>query len=60
MNNSIEKDINGALVSFDTLAASSSDKLRMGNRCVLNIKQYIKNKQLLYIFPIFANNRVTQ
>lgn len=43
MNSSIEKDINGALVSFDTLAASSSDKLRMGNRCVLNIKQYIKN-----------------
>ncbi len=43
INSEISDDINGALVSFDTMVADSREDLRMGNKCVLNITQEVKN-----------------
>lgn len=43
INSEISNDINGALVSFDTMVADSREDLRMGNKCVLNITQEVKN-----------------
>lgn len=43
VNSKISDDINGALVSFDTMVADSREDLRMGNKCVLNITQEVKN-----------------
>ena len=42
INNKIAEDVKGALISFDTMVSESSDDLRMGNRCVLEIKQLLK------------------
>ena len=42
LNSSIASDIDGALVSFDTLASQSSESLRMGNRCVFRLTQEVK------------------
>ena len=45
INDSIAKDINGALISFDTMVSESADNIRMGNRCILEIHQYEKNNK---------------
>lgn len=43
LNENIKKDINGALISFDTMVSQSSDNIRMGNRCILEIRQLEKS-----------------
>lgn len=52
LNENITRDINGALVSFDTMVSESTDNIRMGNRCVLEIKQFIKNNKNDFISVI--------
>ena len=52
INNSISEDIKGALTSFDTMVAESSENLRMGNRCILEIKQILKNNDKNFISVI--------
>jgi hypothetical protein len=49
INEETEKSIESDLVAFDSEAADSSDKVRMGNKCVLDIKwdeKYNKNNFL--------------
>lgn len=43
INKTIAQDVDGAAVSFDTMASDSTDKIRMGNKCVLEINQLVKN-----------------
>ncbi len=43
INKTIIQDTDGAAVSFDTMASDSTDKIRMGNKCVLEINQLVKN-----------------
>lgn len=43
VNSEIAADIDGALVSFDTMVSESREELRMGNKCVLEITQEVKN-----------------
>lgn len=45
INSAIKSDIDGALVSFDTMVQDSLDELRMGNRCILDITQELKYNQ---------------
>lgn len=52
INESITKDINGALVSFDTMVSESADTIRMGNRCMLELKQLVKNNDRDFISVI--------
>lgn len=52
INESITRDISGALVSFDTMVSESTDNIRMGNRCVLEIKQFVKNNNNDFISVI--------
>ena len=42
INSSVQSDIDGALVSFDTMVSESLGELRMGNRCILDITQELK------------------
>lgn len=49
LNQTIAKDIDGAAVSFDTIAADSAEKIRMGNKCVFEINQLIKNNSDSFI-----------
>ena len=42
LNSIIASDIDGALISFDTLASQSNESLRMGNRCVFRLTQDVK------------------
>lgn len=42
LNASIASDIDGALVSFDTIAAQSAQNIRMGNKCVFRLTQEVK------------------
>lgn len=46
VNAELKQQVDSSLVAFDSLAAENSDKVRMGNRCVLNItwdEKYNKN-----------------
>lgn len=46
LNTEIEKEISSALVAFDSEAQASSDNVRMGNKCVMQItwaEKYNKN-----------------
>lgn len=52
INESIIKDINGALVSFDTMVSESDGNIRMGNRCMLELKQLVKNNDRDFISVI--------
>jgi hypothetical protein len=42
INSQVAADIDGALVSFDTMASQSNPELRMGNKCVLEIGQEVR------------------
>ena len=42
VNTSVARDIDGAVVSFETMAQEAGDNIRMGNRCILNITQEVR------------------
>lgn len=42
INASVASDIDGALVSFDTMVSKSREDLRMGNKCMMEINQEVK------------------
>lgn len=43
INRNVARDADGAAVSFDTIVSESTEKIRMGNKCVLEISQLIRN-----------------
>lgn len=43
INDTIAEDLKGAMISFDTMVSESEENVRMGNRCVLEIRQILKN-----------------
>jgi len=45
VNRNVKADIDGALVSFDTMVAENEADLIMGNRCILDITQQVKYNQ---------------
>lgn len=49
INQTIARDTDGAAVSFDTIASDSTEKIRMGNKCVFEINQLVKNNSSDFI-----------
>lgn len=51
VNSAVQSDIEGAIISFETMVQDSAGELRMGNRCILDITQELKynEKDLLSI-----------
>lgn len=45
INSEVASDIDGAMVSFDTMVSESREDLRMGNKCVLEITQEVKTNE---------------
>lgn len=52
INDNIAEDLNGAMISFDTMVSESTENIRLGNRCVLEIKQFLKNNDKNFISVI--------
>lgn len=42
VNSAVQSDIEGAIISFETMVQDSLGELRMGNRCILDITQELK------------------
>lgn len=41
INSAVKSDIDGAIISFETMVQDSLDSLRMGNRCIMDITQEV-------------------